>query len=78
MLLTVDGAYLTQGVQRADGTLPLVAGRDALLRVFLRGDQVNFFARACGWQILPGGVPQQTLEMPPGADSYPRCVARET
>ena len=32
--LRIDGVYLTQAIQRYDGSVPLVAGRDALLRVF--------------------------------------------
>lgn len=34
--LTIEGLYLTQSVQRLDGTVPLVRGRPALLRVFAR------------------------------------------
>lgn len=36
-------AYITQVVQRLDGSIPLVAGRDGVLRVFVRGDAPNFF-----------------------------------
>ena len=32
--LRIDGLYLTQAIQRYDGSVPLVAGRDAFLRVF--------------------------------------------
>ena len=35
--------YLTQSTQRQDGTVPLVADRSALLRVFLKADRLNFF-----------------------------------
>ena len=41
--LDVPMAYATQGVQRQDGSVPLVAGRDALLRVFVTGDPVSFY-----------------------------------
>lgn len=34
----VEDVQITQSTQRADGSIPLVAGRDGLLRVFLRGD----------------------------------------
>jgi len=33
--VTIGAAYITQGIQRRDGSVPLVAGRDGLLRVFL-------------------------------------------
>jgi hypothetical protein len=39
----IPHAYLVQAVQRRDGTVPLVAGRDATLRLFATGDGVNFF-----------------------------------
>lgn len=42
----IAAAYLTQATQRIDRSVPLVAGRDALLRVFLRGDVPNFFQPA--------------------------------
>lgn len=37
----IEGAYLTQAIQTFDGTTPLVAGREALLRVFLRANEPN-------------------------------------
>lgn len=37
----VDAVYLTQSVQLRDGSLPLVAERDALLRVILRANEPN-------------------------------------
>ncbi len=35
--------YLTQAIQRPDGDVPLLAGRDALLRVFVVADRENAF-----------------------------------
>ena len=37
----VEAAYITQAVQRLDGSVPLVAGRDGLLRVFLQANLGN-------------------------------------
>ena len=37
--VSIMGLYLTQATQRMDGSVPLVAGRDGLLRVFLLGDR---------------------------------------
>jgi len=42
--LGADVAYLTQSTQRPEGSVPLVAGREALLRVFLTADRDNFFS----------------------------------
>jgi hypothetical protein len=39
--LSVNGLYLTQATQRFDGTVPLVAGRDAYLRVFVLANEAN-------------------------------------
>src|SRR3712207_7018394 len=39
--LAIDGAYLVQTVQNIGGTVPLVAGRDALVRVFVRATAAN-------------------------------------
>ena len=39
--LRVDGMYLTQATQVYDGSVPLVAGRDAYLRVFVLADLPN-------------------------------------
>ena len=41
--LTAPAVYLNQVVQRLDGTVPLIAGRDALLRVFVTGDEVSYY-----------------------------------
>jgi hypothetical protein len=43
MQARIPHAYLVQAVQRRDGTVPMVAGRPATLRVFATGDVVNFF-----------------------------------
>ncbi len=39
--LSIDGLYLTQSVQSYEGTVPLVANRKALLRVFAKANQAN-------------------------------------
>jgi hypothetical protein len=39
--LVIAGAYLTQAVQRVDGSVPLLAGRDAFLRVFAVANLAN-------------------------------------
>jgi hypothetical protein len=47
-----EGAYITQGVQRMDGSVPLVEGRDGCLRVFLRADAGNGAAPAVRVRLL--------------------------
>ena len=43
--LTLPMVYLTQAIQRPAGVVPLIAGRDALLRVFLTSAVPNAFYR---------------------------------
>ncbi|MDE2806756.1 MAG: M66 family metalloprotease [Gemmatimonadota bacterium] len=41
--LSAPAVYLTQAAQNIDGTVPILAGRPALLRVFATGDEVSFY-----------------------------------
>ena len=41
--LSAPAVYLNQAAQNVDGTVPLIAGRRALLRVFANGDEVSFY-----------------------------------
>ena len=41
--INIASAYITQAAQNLDGTVPLVAGRDGLLRVFATSDVVNSY-----------------------------------
>lgn len=41
--LSIEGHHLTQGVQNSASDVPLVAGRDALLRVFVTGDRPSYY-----------------------------------
>ena len=43
LVLNAPSFYLTQGVQNLGGGVPLIAGRQALLRVFVTGDQASFY-----------------------------------
>lgn len=55
--LTAPAVYLNQAIQRLDGTVPLIAGRKALLRVFVTGDEVSYFEpRAYADFLLDGRV----------------------
>jgi hypothetical protein len=39
--MSIDNVYISQSVQRWDGLIPLVANRDAYLRVFVRANEAN-------------------------------------
>lgn len=54
--LSVAGAQLIQSSQRADGTVPMVANRDALLRVFVTANQTNSIAATVRVRLFNGGT----------------------
>jgi hypothetical protein len=62
--LDIVRAYITQAVQRPDGSVPLVAGRDGLLRVFARTDAVTTATPAVRARIYHGGSLVETLMVP--------------
>jgi len=66
--LTVNGAYLTQATQRYDGSVPLVAGRDAILRVFAVASQANSAQPQVRVRLYQGAALLQTYSIAaPGA-----------
>jgi hypothetical protein len=70
--LVVEGAYLTQAIQRPDGSVPLVAGRDALLRVFLTATDVNTWRPAVRVTLFQESTLLETYDIPaqlPGVDT---------
>lgn len=73
--LTVDGAYLVQSVQRYSGTVPLVAGRDAYLRVFVKANQTNTVAPAVRVRFYRGAALAQTYTIGAPTGSVPTTVS---
>ena len=59
--LDIVRAWITQSVQRTDGSVPLVAGRDGLLRVFARGNAVSTEMPAVRARFYRNGALVQTL-----------------
>ena len=59
--LAVENVYLTQATQRYDGTVSLVAGRDALLRVFVTASAVNTNHPDVRVRVYDGGTLLQTV-----------------
>ena len=66
VVLTAPMIYLTQAAQSPRGLVHLVAGRPALLRVFMIGDETSFYAPAVRVTLFQGDteVYQQVL-LPP-------------
>jgi len=66
--LHIDRLYLVQSTQAYGGSVPLVSGRDALLRVFVRADQANAVAPEVRVSTYISGVLQSTRTIAaPGA-----------
>jgi hypothetical protein len=63
-------AYVTQAVQRWDGSVPLVAGRGGLLRVFVTADQTNFFQPGVRVRFFRNGTETANL-VSPALDGIP-------
>ncbi|HTS88621.1 MAG TPA: M12 family metallo-peptidase [Gemmatimonadales bacterium] len=53
--LSLAGVQLIQSSQRADGSVPMVANRDALLRVFVTANQANSAAAVVRVRLFSGG-----------------------
>jgi hypothetical protein len=68
MNLRIDGFYVTQSVQTYDRAIPLVAGRDGLLRVFVLANQGNTASPEVRARFYRAGALIQTVTIPaPGA-----------
>jgi hypothetical protein len=72
--LRIETMYLVQSVQTRDGTVPLVAGKDAYLRVFVVANKANTLAPTVRVQLLKNGVPTETLTIPATGSSVPTGV----
>jgi hypothetical protein len=72
--LTISPTIMVnQVVQRLDGSIPLTAGRPALLQVFVTADQVNFFARpAVRVRLFQGEQQVASHDIPPEGSGLSR------
>lgn len=76
--LVIDGMYLTQATQSYLGSVPIVAGRDAFLRVFVKATQANAVAPNVRVRFYQGGslVDTRTLAAPQA--SVPTSITEGT
>jgi len=73
--LSIDGMYLVQSVQDYAGTVPLVANRTAVLRVFVKANQASVAPPTVQVTITNGGTPwTQTITAPGGMTSTPTTI----
>ena len=69
--LRIAGLSLTQSVQTFNNEVPLVAGRDALLRVVALANQSNTVRPSVRVRLYDGGALVETFTIPPPADTVP-------
>ncbi len=69
--IEASAVHLTQAVQTLGGDVPLIAGRPALLRVFVTGDRTSFFRPRPAATFHHDGAPVHTLRLDPPSDQIP-------
>ncbi|HEU4680706.1 MAG TPA: hypothetical protein VFS51_03105, partial [Gemmatimonadales bacterium] len=72
--LRIDGLYLTQSAQTYGSDVPLVAGRDAYLRVFVIANERNSAAPALRVRLTRAGATPWTRTISAPAGSTPTTV----
>jgi hypothetical protein len=72
--LSVSHVQLTQAAQPDGGTAALVAGRDAVLRVFLLGDRANFFSPQVRVTMFTGPQSSEVLTATAAAGVVPTDI----
>ncbi len=70
----IAGAYVTQAAQRFDGTVPLVASRGALLRVFVSANEGNSERLTVRVRLYEADTVYRTLLIPSPGTSAPLGV----
>ncbi|MDE2783470.1 MAG: M66 family metalloprotease [Gemmatimonadota bacterium] len=65
--------YLNQVIPAVDG-VPVIAGRDAYLRIFATGDETSFYQPSVRATLYQDGAIVHTALMTPGADVLPSTV----
>ena len=69
--LEASAVHLTQAVQTLGGDIPLIAGRPALLRVFVTGDKTSFYRPRPLATFHRAGAPIHTMPLDPASDRIP-------
>lgn len=72
--LTIDNLYVTQAVQTYVGDVPLVAGRDGLVRVFVKASTANTAQPQVRVRLYSGTTLLTTLTLNAPAASVPTVV----
>ena len=78
--LFIDGMYVVQSVQSYGDTVPLVAGRDAVVRVFVRASAPNDAAPAVRLRLFLGAsaTPAQTWTVAAARGAVPTTIREDS
>jgi hypothetical protein len=76
--LVLEGAYVTQAIQRFAGDVPLVSGREALLRVFVTASAGNSLQPSVRVRLYDGPSIFRTFTINAPGASVPQSVAEGT
>jgi hypothetical protein len=72
--LTIAGVTLVQSTQRADNSVPMVANRDALLRVFVLANAANSATPIVRVRLFSGGAQVDSLDVAASVSAVPQAV----
>ncbi len=76
--LSVAGVQLIQSTQRADGSVPMVAGRDALLRVFATANGANSAHPVVRVRLFQGATQVDSVDVTAPSASVPQVADTAT
>ncbi|MBL8981808.1 MAG: hypothetical protein JNL26_06475 [Gemmatimonadetes bacterium] len=74
--LTIDGMHVQQVVQTYAGAVPLVAGKDGLLRVFVKANTSNATSAAVRVRFYQGTTLQSTVTIAAPSSSVPTTITQ--
>lgn len=72
--LRIGRAYVTQATQRSDGSVPLIAGREALVRIFPFANQLNIALPEARLHVYHGGALTRTVELSARTTAVPVTI----
>jgi hypothetical protein len=76
--LRIAGVQLIQSTQRADNSVPMVANRDALLRVFVTANSANTVAPPVRVRVFDGSTQVDSLDVAAPGTGVPQTVDTAT
>ncbi len=73
--LSVENFYITQSIQKYDGSIPLVAGRDGVLRVFAKANNANTVQAPVRVRFYQNGEPKGSMTIDAPSFAAPTAIS---